>query len=82
MSNRKLSVGDLVKYHGADPNGNQDAVGLCLGEHRRKTHQPEEERPVVMKVLWFDDWQTTDETSALDEEDGYLEIISPGSSVG
>ena len=81
MSSKKLSVGDLVKYYGADPDGDLDAVGLCLSEHRRKTHQPEDARAVVMKVLWFDDWQTTDETPELDEEDSYLEIISPGSSV-
>ena len=81
MSDRKLSVGDLVKYHGPDPDGCQDAVGLCLEEHHHQSNF-EDARSLIVKVLWFDDWQTTDETPELDEEDGYLEIISPGSSAG
>ena len=70
-----MKVGDLLKYD----DGLLNAIGLCVREDSRDN---EGETVPVMKVLWFDDWQYTDESYPLDEDDDYMEIISPGSSVG
>jgi hypothetical protein len=70
-----MKVGDLLKYD----DGLLNAIGLCVREAFRDI---DGEAVSVMKVLWFDDWQYTDESYPLFKDDKFMEIISPGSSVG
>ena len=71
-----MKVGDLLKYD----DGFTSAVGLCVREAFFRDSA--DQSIPVMKVLWFDDWQYTDESYPLYKDNNFMEIISPGSSAG
>ena len=74
----KISRGDLIQYNlhtWANAPNDEDAywvIGLVLGPHDRGVH--------IMRVLWFDDWEETQESNPQCDE-GYR-MFSPGSSAG